>query len=98
VGGLTFLGVSLLVFLLANVITTRPQRDDLAGAAAATRLETRDAEVDADQLTRLGPGYPLLFLLPQLSTQRIFPADTAADGSQEAAETTRRLLHETPPA
>jgi len=95
VGGLTFLGVSLLVFLLANVITTRPQRDDLAGAAAATRLETRDAEVDADQLTRLGPGYPLLFLLPQLSTQRIFPADTAADGSQEAAETTRRLLHET---
>jgi hypothetical protein len=33
-GGLTFLGVSLLVFLLANVITTRPQRDDLAGAAA----------------------------------------------------------------
>ena len=95
VGGLVFLGISLLVFLLANVITTRPQRDDLAGAAAATRLETRDAEVDADQLTRLGPGYPLLFLLPQLSTQRIFPADTAADGSQEAAETTRRLLHET---
>ncbi|MEI7782012.1 MAG: hypothetical protein WCJ18_08835 [Planctomycetota bacterium] len=95
VGGLTFLGLSLLVFLLANVITTRPQRDDLAGAAAATRLETRAAEVDADQLTRLGPGYPLLFLLPQLSTQRIFSADTAADGSQETAETTRRLLHET---
>ena len=95
VGGLTFLGLSLLVFLLANVITTRPQRDDLAGAAAATRLETRAAEVDADQLTRLGPGYPLLFLLPQLSTQRIFSADTAADGSQGTSETSRRLLHET---
>jgi hypothetical protein len=35
VGGLVFLGISLLVFLLANVITSRPQRDDLAGAAAA---------------------------------------------------------------
>ena len=93
-GGLTFLGVSLLVFLLANVITTRPQRDDLAGAAAATRLETRDAEVDADQLTRLGPGYPLLFLLPQISTQRIFSADAGADG-QEPTETSRRVLHET---
>ena len=65
-GGLVFLGVSLLVFLLANVITTRPQRDDMAGAAGATRLEARDANVDADQLARLGPGYPMLFLLPQI--------------------------------
>ncbi|MFM8495455.1 MAG: hypothetical protein ACKOEM_08000, partial [Planctomycetia bacterium] len=62
VGGLVFLGISLLVFLLANVITNRPQRDDLAGAAAATKLEERATEVDADQLARLGPGYPLLFL------------------------------------
>jgi hypothetical protein len=93
-GGLTFLGASLLVFLLANVIATRPQRDDLAGAAAATRLETRDANVDADQLARLGPGYPLLFLLPQISTQRIFSADAGADG-QEPSETNRRVLHET---
>jgi hypothetical protein len=93
-GGLAFLGVSLLVFLLANVITTRPQRDDLAGAAAATRLETRDARVDADQLARLGPGYPLLFLLPQISTQRIFSADAGAT-EQEPTDTNRRVLHET---
>ena len=94
VGGLTFLGVSLLVFLLANVITTRPQRDDVAGAAAATRLETREANVDADQLARLGPGYPLLFLLPQISTQRIFSPDATAEGG-DAAEGSRRVLHET---
>ncbi len=72
VGGLTFLGISLLVFLLANVITTRPQRDDLAAAATATKLEAGEGHVDGDQLARLGPGYPLLFLLPQISTQRIF--------------------------
>ncbi|MEI6239552.1 MAG: hypothetical protein WCR51_04125 [Planctomycetia bacterium] len=95
VGGLSFLGISLLVFLLANVITTRPQRDDLAGAAAATKLETRATEVDADQLARLGPGYPLLFLLPQLSTQRLFTPDTSGDGAAPAAEGNRRALHET---
>jgi hypothetical protein len=95
VGGLTFLGISLLVFLLANVITTRPQRDDLAGAAAATRLETREAEVDADQLARLGPGYPLLFLLPQISTQRIFSADAALPGDPAPGDANRRALHET---
>ncbi|NDC53364.1 MAG: hypothetical protein EBZ74_03515 [Planctomycetia bacterium] len=95
VGGLVFLGLSLLVFLLANVITTRPQRDDLAGAAAATKLEARAAEVDADQLARLGPGYPLLFLLPQLSTQRLFTPDQASIGPAPAAGESRRALHET---
>jgi hypothetical protein len=96
VGGLVFLGISLLVFLLANVITTRPQRDDLAGATAAARLKDRDAEVDADQLSRLGPGYPLLFLLPQISTQRLFSADAdAAAAAGEPAEVNSRVVHET---
>ena len=93
-GGLTFLGGSLLVFLLANVITSRPQRDDLAGAAAADRLEARDAAVDADQLARLGPGYPLLFLLPQISTQRMFFATDDAEQA-EPVPASRRAIHET---
>jgi hypothetical protein len=91
-GGLAFLGVSLLVFLLANVITTRPQRDDLAGAAAATRLEAGEGHVDADQLARLGPGYPLLFMLPQISTQRIFAPD--GDAAPETRESSQRVVHE----
>jgi len=95
VGGLVFLGASLLVFLLANVITTRPHRDDLAGAAAATKLETRAAEVDADELARLGPGYPLLFLLPQISTQRLFGPDAGAVGNTSGGDGGRRALHET---
>ncbi len=94
IGGMVFLGISLLVFLLANVIATRPQRDDLAGAASATRLEAGDAEINADQLTRLGPGYPLLFLLPQISTQRIFsPIADGADNA-DARDSNRRVVHE----
>jgi len=95
VGGLVFLGISLLVFLLANVITTRPQRDDLVGASLATKLETRATEVDADQLARLGPGYPLLFLLPQISTQRLFASDAASEPGTKAPDENRRALHET---
>ena len=94
VGGLVFLGISLLVFLLANVITTRPQRDDLAGAKSASRLEAGDAEVDVGQLERLGPGYPLLFLLPQISTQRIFTPDADAGGA-DSPEGAQRIVHET---
>jgi len=94
-GGLVFLGAALLAFLLANVISTRPQRDDVAGAAGATRLEARDAEVDADQLARLGPGYPLLFLLPQISTQRIFFAPDGSEEKADAGDASRRAVHET---
>ncbi len=94
VGGLVFLGISLLLFLMANVMTSRPQRDDLAGATVAAKLKQGEAEVDADQLARLGPGYPLLFLLPQISTQRIFTSESG-DASGETKEVTPRLVHET---
>ena len=93
-GGLVFLGASLLVFLLANVIARPPQRDDLAGAAAADRLRAGEASVDTDQLARLGPGYPLLFLLPQISTQQLF-GDPNADTAAPPGEQGRRALHET---
>jgi hypothetical protein len=93
-GGLVFLGASLLVFLLANVIARPPQRDDLAGAAAADRLRAGEASVDTDQLARLGPGYPLLFLLPQISTQQLF-GDAAPDTAAPPSEQGRRALHET---
>ncbi|MFM9059980.1 MAG: hypothetical protein ACKOSQ_12810, partial [Planctomycetaceae bacterium] len=86
---------ALLAFLLANVISTRPQRDDVAGAATAARLEARDAEVDVDQLARLGPGYPLLFLLPQISTQRIFFAPDPSAEPADPGEAGRRMVNET---
>jgi len=93
-GGLVFLGASLLVFLLANVITRPPQRDDLAGAAAADRLRAGEARVDTDQLARLGPGYPLLFLLPQVSTQQLF-GEATVDPAAPPGDPGRRALHET---
>ena len=94
-GGLVFLGLSLLVFLLANVLTTRPERDDLAAATTAAKLETGDAEVDADQLSRTGPGYPLLFLLPHISTQRVFSSDNAFSVGSDTNDPLPRVVHET---
>jgi hypothetical protein len=97
-GGLVFLGAALLVFLLANVITKRPRAADLAGAAAAERLQAREGNVDADQLARQGPGYPLLFLLPQIPTQRLMggdanaPADPPAEARRNVHETTARIM------
>lgn len=49
ISGLSFLGISLLVFLLANVITSDPRIND-------------------DHGPKLGPGYALLNMLPELPT------------------------------
>jgi hypothetical protein len=49
ISGLSFIGISLLVFLLANVITSDPR-------------------IEANKGPTLGPGYPLLNMLPELPT------------------------------
>lgn len=96
-GGLVFLGGALLVFLLANVITRRPQAEDVATAATAEQLGAGAASIDKDRLAKQGPGYPLLFLLPQIPTQRLFAPDPATEpadaGSHRAVhETTARIM------
>ena len=81
VGGMTFIGVSLLVFLMANVVNSNVSREDLAAAqdkAPTPLVETPpDAsqpapEPEAPKLTH-GPGYPLLYWLPKIPTQVFIP-------------------------
>lgn len=83
VGGMTFMGLSLLVFLMANVVNSQPTPDDLAGAKGAEQVVDRQSSgPDDNSLATHGPGYPLLHLLPSLSTQ--FIENTAHQTPQEA--------------
>ncbi len=97
-GGLVFLGSSLLVFLMGNVVNSKPHKQDVENVAAAARLRDPAVQRDpaskrdaTDPLARYGPGYPLLFLLPQISTQRFF-ASAAELRPDDAAQ---RAIHET---
>ena len=66
-GGLTFLGCSLFVFLMANVVSSPTTEDDLQGARGARQLWNRaKEESDSDDLRRHGPGNAVLHLLPSL--------------------------------
>lgn len=68
-GGLTFIGCSLFVFLMANVVTSQTTASDLEGPRSGERLVQREPmHEDDDYLTRHGPGYPLLSILPDLLT------------------------------
>ncbi|MEM8864466.1 MAG: hypothetical protein AAGF31_02835, partial [Planctomycetota bacterium] len=72
VGGTTFLGVSLLLFLFANVITGEPAQADLFAAQRAEYLANLESsELENDNLAKHGPGFTLFYFLPHISTQRL---------------------------
>lgn len=70
IGGMVFIGVSLLVFVLANVATYSPGKVDIDGARNAERMLRLEATSDSHDvdLIQRGPGLRLMFLLPILST------------------------------
>lgn len=93
VGGMTFMGISLFVFLMANVVNSNMKPDDLAGAKGADQLQSRQSSSPDDtSLATHGPGYPLLHLLPSISTQALMIEDTARQTPQERDQR-RELLH-----
>ena len=66
IGGLVFFGCSLMIFLFANIVTSEPTQDDLAGARSALKMVKLEAAKDSDTetLKRRGPGYALFNLFP----------------------------------
>lgn len=80
-GGLIFMGGSLFIFLMANVITSNVSPDDLRGAQGANNLLNRqDNSASADQAEdyrRFGPGYHFLHILPSIPTTPFVDSDRA---------------------
>lgn len=77
-GGLTFIGVALLVFLIVNVVNKQPTETDLEGPRMLDALLHREQAPAGDRtLAHYGPGYPLLFLIPSITTKTISVANPA---------------------
>jgi hypothetical protein len=86
VGGLTFLGLSLFVFLMANVVTGTPGEADLIGSKRAAHLrEMVASKEDVVTLTTHGPTFPLAYLLPHTLTRLIVDLEPS-DDSQPSDE------------
>lgn len=78
-GGLIFLGCSLFIFLMANVVTSVPTEDDIRGAKGAAHLLKRESIPDVENdLTRHGPGYAVMSLLPSVPTMSLLNRPTSA--------------------
>ncbi|MEX2168990.1 MAG: hypothetical protein WD851_06750 [Pirellulales bacterium] len=86
VGGLTFLGLSMFLFLTANVITGTPTETDLETVQRAENLqELKPSEVEQVMLDTHGPGFSFLLQLPLITTQTLWPGER--DESAQANQT-----------
>ena len=81
-GCLVFLGCSLFVFLMANVITSDPTPDDIkAVQSARAMLNRQDNSGEQDkpeQYARFGPGYYFLLAMPTIPTHPFIRGDHPA--------------------
>lgn len=94
-GGLSFLAVSLMAFLAANVLTGKPDPSDLIAVQRAEHLSQREAsEVEQNTLSTHGPGFTLLLMLPRISTRALVD-DVANEGDRAeagAADSARNVV------
>ncbi len=100
VGGMTFLGIALLVFLMANVINSRPTPEDLADAEAADRVwagssaeqsNENKGPIESKGAADHGPGYPLLYSVPNITTQLLFP-EKSTEPTQKERDVRRDVM------
>lgn len=94
-GGMTFLALSLFVFLMVNVLIYPPTASDLAVARQVDRALSRasddgadksQAEAAADITVRSRPGFFLMMWLPSVSTSAIMDAN-APQGAEPGPPT-----------
>jgi len=71
IGGMIFICCSLFAFVMTNVWTGTPTEGDLHGPKAAAQLLVRDSEGPQADLSRHGPGYAVLTLLPSVPTMSL---------------------------
>jgi len=92
-GGLTFVGCSLFVFLMANVVNSQVQEEDLAGARGADSLLAGVADQDGlSELRERGPGNAVLHFVPSLATVPLNWTDrSSADSNVRYVRTAKAM-------
>jgi hypothetical protein len=95
-GGMTFIGVALLVFLMVNVVTKSPREEDLEGLRMLDAILHREqAPVGDQKLIHQGPGFAPLFLVPSITTKsisKVHPAVPKNGGAYMVQAATARLM------
>ena len=74
--GLTFTGVALLVFLIANVVTERTRASGIERVKPAEQIAAGEGSpVEQRDMIRHGPGHPQFYVFASFTNDTIVPAD-----------------------
>jgi hypothetical protein len=94
--GMSFLGGSLLFFLMANVVTGKPKPEDLSPARPVEAMPANPADGEtSDPSGTDGPGFWLVYRLPRISTQTVIGAGHAQrNESPEAKDEQEHLVRQ----
>jgi hypothetical protein len=88
-GGLTFIGVAMLMFLMTNVMLKDVTESDLDGPRQVRAiLDRTDSPDTLHSLAEHGPGYPFLHILPSISMRPLVgtTAEQHEDSSRDLAD------------
>lgn len=92
-GGLTFLGCSMFVFLMANVGTSEPLRLEALDEVALRELGPAGAPVeDAGGAIRRGPGFAPLNQIPAIPTNPLVPEGAATYLTKRSSLVAAKLI------
>jgi hypothetical protein len=97
--GMSFLGGSLLFFLMANVVTGKPKPEDLSPARAVEAMQADQANQTDGEMSDVssteGPGFWLVYRLPRISTQTVIEAGPArGNESPEAKDAQEQMVRQ----
>jgi hypothetical protein len=103
--GLTFICFFMLFFLMANVVTGKPNPGDLSPAREADAVRAEDEksvdETQPDSFATDGPGFWLLYRQPRILTQKFISVENSQEAptpaeqvkqEQEIQEATARVM------
>lgn len=83
-GGMAFISCSMFLFLMSNIIVSRPTVADLRGMREIEKMRTAETSAEVEEtLKHYGPGYALLTFLPRLPTSQLTPPATSEEREED---------------
>ena len=83
-GGMTFISCAMFLFLMSNIVVSRPSAADLRGMREIEKMRTAETSAEVEEtLKHYGPGYALLTYLPRLPTSQFAQSETSEELEEE---------------
>ncbi|PHR95180.1 MAG: hypothetical protein COA78_30725 [Blastopirellula sp.] len=83
-GGMAFISCAMFLFLMSNIIVSRPSAADLRGMREIEKMRTAETSEEVEEILKhYGPGYALFLYLPRLPTTQFAQPEASAEREED---------------